>query len=161
MPDGARLKLKDLVMSSPDSPSPASGNAAAELAQLRASVDSIDCALVQILGVRFNITRQVSELKAKHSLPASDPEREAKHLDELRTLAAARGLEASVLDPVFSLIYGRVVRSHQDVAAWHRIHDEKDLPRPHDYERETKNHEDAPERFRHTSSRPGAAARRS
>lgn len=90
-------------MSSPDSPSQAEGNAAAELAELRANVDSIDSALLQILVVRFNFTRQVSELKAKHSLPASDPEREAEHLDELRALAAASGLEPSVLDPIFSL----------------------------------------------------------
>lgn len=108
-------------MSSPDSPSQAERNAAAELAELRANVDSIDSALLQILVVRFNFTRQVSELKAKHSLPASDPEREAEHLDELRALAAASGLEPSVLDPIFSLIYGRVVRSHQEIAASHQI----------------------------------------
>jgi chorismate mutase len=108
-------------MSSPDSPSQAEGNAAAELAQLRANVDSIDSALLQILVVRFNITRQVSELKAKHSLPASDPEREAEHLSDLHELAAANGLQPSVLDPIFSLIYGRVVRSHEDLASSRQI----------------------------------------
>lgn len=118
---GVRPKLKDFVMSSPDSRSQAEGNAAAELAQLRANVDSIDSALLQILVVRFNITRQVSELKAKHSLPASDPRREAEHLRDLHELAAANGLQPSVLDPIFSLIYGRVVRSHEDVASSRQI----------------------------------------
>lgn len=108
-------------MSSPDSPSQTERSAAAQLAELRASVDSIDSALLHVLAVRFNITRQVSELKAKHSLPASDPQREAEHLNELRALATASGLEPSVLDPVFSLIYGRVVRSHQDVASSHQF----------------------------------------
>ncbi|MEW1823266.1 chorismate mutase [Arthrobacter sp. NPDC080031] len=108
-------------MPSPDSPSQAEGDAAAELAELRASVDSIDSAILHVLAVRFNITRQVSELKAQHSLPASDPRREAEHLNELRALATASGLEPSVLDPVFSLIYGRVVRSHQDVASSHQF----------------------------------------
>lgn len=107
-------------MSSPGSPSQAEKNAAAELAGLRARVDSIDSALVHVLAVRFNITRQVSTLKAKHSLPASDPQRETEHLNELREQATASGLDPSVLDPIFSLIYGRVVRSHQDVASSHQ-----------------------------------------
>jgi hypothetical protein len=49
------------------------------------------------------------------------PWREAEHLDELRALASARGLEPTVLDPVFELIYGNFVCSHQDVAASHQI----------------------------------------
>ena len=47
-----------------------------ELFAMRRSIDNFDAALVHILAERFQATKRVGVLKAKHNLPAGDPGRE-------------------------------------------------------------------------------------
>ena len=60
------------------------------LAELRASIDNIDAALVHLLAERFRLTKQVGIYKAAHDLPPADPEREKVQLARLRRLAEGR-----------------------------------------------------------------------
>ena len=58
-----------------------------ELAEARATIDNIDAALVHILAERFRCTQRVGHIKARLDLPPADPDREARQVERLRTLA--------------------------------------------------------------------------
>jgi chorismate mutase len=87
-----------------------------QLDRFRSSIDNIDAALVHLLAERFKITQDVGRYKAGAGLPAADPEREARQIARLRSLA-----EESGLDPVFSekflrFIVAEVIHHHQRIA---------------------------------------------
>lgn len=88
-----------------------------QLGVYRKTIDNLDAALIHILAERFRCTQQVGLLKAEHSLPASDPEREERQVERLRRLA-----EEADLDPVFAekflkFIVAEVIRHHERIAA--------------------------------------------
>ncbi|MCI7304833.1 MULTISPECIES: chorismate mutase [Trueperella] len=88
-----------------------------QLGVYRKTIDNLDAALIHILAERFRCTQQVGLLKAEHSLPPSDPEREKRQVERLRRLA-----EEADLDPVFAekflkFIVAEVIRHHERIAA--------------------------------------------
>ncbi len=88
-----------------------------QLGVYRKTIDNLDAALIHILAERFRCTQQVGLLKAEHSLPPSDPEREERQVQRLRRLA-----EEADLDPVFAekflkFIVAEVIRHHERIAA--------------------------------------------
>jgi len=54
-----------------------------DLAQLRAALTEHDQRLVDLVGERMRLIREVAAYKAEKSLPSFDREREGAHLDEL------------------------------------------------------------------------------
>ena len=87
-----------------------------KLAAFRRSIDNIDAALIHMLAERFRITQAVGEYKAQVTLPPADPDREARQIARLRTLA-----EEAQLDPEFSekflrFIIDEVIRHHERAA---------------------------------------------
>ncbi|MFK8251150.1 chorismate mutase [Ancylobacter terrae] len=93
-----------------------SPTALSELRRLRDSIDNIDAALIYILAERFKCTKQVGVLKAVHSLPPTDRDRERQQIARLRRLA-----EDAQFDPVFAekflnFIIEEVIRHHEAAA---------------------------------------------
>lgn len=88
-----------------------------ELAELRASIDNIDAALVHILAERFRATQRVGYLKAEHGLPPSDPAREAVQIARLRRLAEEAGLDPHFAEKFLAFIVDEVIRHHEAIAA--------------------------------------------
>ncbi len=89
---------------------------AEQLAAFRKSIDNLDAALIHVLAERFRCTQQVGVLKAKHGAPPSDPSREQRQIERLRSLA-----EGAELDPVFAekllnFIIAEVIRHHDAIA---------------------------------------------
>ena len=68
----------------------------AELAEARATIDNIDAALVHILA---------------------DPEREARQVERLRTLAASSGLDPDFAEKFLGFMVREVIRHHEDIKA--------------------------------------------
>ena len=66
---------------------------AANLRELRDSIDNINAAIVHMLAERFRCTRAVGKLKAQHSLPSRDAGRAAEQNSRLRHLAAVSKLD--------------------------------------------------------------------
>ena len=58
------------------------------LADLRKSIDNLDAVLVHTLAERFRCTQTVGKLKAEHTLPPSDPAREARQIERLERMCA-------------------------------------------------------------------------
>ncbi len=84
----------------------------AELLALRASIDNLDAALVHILAERFKCTQKVGQLKSTLGLPASDPARERKQIERLRTLAQSADLDPDFAETFLAFIIKEVIRHH-------------------------------------------------
>lgn len=91
----------------------------AELLRLRASIDNVDAALVYMLAERFRSTQQVGRLKAEHSLPASDPQREEQQVARLRALAESAHLDPEFAEKWFNFVVAEVIRHHTEAAEQH------------------------------------------
>lgn len=84
-----------------------------KLAQHRGSIDNLDAALIHILAERFRITKAVGELKAEHDLPPSDPEREKKQVERLRSLSRDSNLDPDFAEKLLNFIIAEVIQHHQ------------------------------------------------
>ena len=86
-----------------------------QLAAYRQSIDNIDAALIHMLAERFKITRAVGEYKAANGLPPADPEREARQIARLRSLAADAKLDEELAEKFLRFIIEEVIRHHQQI----------------------------------------------
>lgn len=87
--------------------------AAEILADHRASIDRLDAILVYTLGERFKHTQAVGKLKAEHTLPASDPAREAKQIERLEDLARRADLDPEFAKKFLNFIIAEVIQHHK------------------------------------------------
>ncbi len=90
-----------------------------ELARLRDSIDNFDAALIHLLAERFRCTQRVGELKARKGIPPSDPDREARQVARLRTLAVDAKLDPDFAEKFLAFVVKEVIRHHQTIAAEH------------------------------------------
>ncbi|MUK01751.1 chorismate mutase [Vibrio cholerae] len=88
----------------------------AELLSVRSSIDNIDATLVYLLAERFKATQRVGHLKAEHSLPAGDPQREAAQIARLRMLAEEAQLDPAFAEKFLNFIISEVIRHHQAIS---------------------------------------------
>ena len=88
-----------------------------ELAELRASIDNIDAALVHLLAERFKNTKRVGRLKAQAMMPPSDPAREASQIARLRELAAEADLDPAFAEKFLEFILAEVIQHHEQLAS--------------------------------------------
>ncbi|MBX3569541.1 MAG: chorismate mutase [Rhizobiaceae bacterium] len=93
------------------------GNVRTELAQLRASIDNIDAALIHMLAERFRCTQAVGVLKATYGLPPADPAREAQQIERLRRLAQDANLDPDFAEKFLNFVIKEVIRHHEQIAA--------------------------------------------
>ena len=87
------------------------------LADLRASIDRVDAAIVYMLAERFRCTEAVSRLKAEHGLPPADLTREAEQIARLRRLADDARLNPDFAEKFLAFIIREVIHHHERVAA--------------------------------------------
>ncbi len=83
------------------------------LAEMRASIDNIDAALVHLLAERFKLTKKVGVYKAAHDLPPADPVREKAQLARLRQLAREADLDPAFAEKFYDFIVTEVIRHHE------------------------------------------------
>jgi chorismate mutase len=86
------------------------------LTYLRGSIDNLDAALVHLLAERFKCTQQVGELKAAHSLPTADPQREAQQIARLRRTAEDAKLDPAFAEKFLNFVIEEVIRHHKAIA---------------------------------------------
>ena len=84
-----------------------------QLSRYRQSIDNIDAALVYMLAERFKVTKAVGELKAKIDLPPADPDREARQIERLETLAQEADLDPEFAKKFLTFIISEVIRHHE------------------------------------------------
>ncbi len=91
----------------------AATKAAALLKEHRESIDRLDAILVYTLAERFKQTQAVGRLKAEHSLPPSDPDREARQMARLDQLAQEAKLDPDLAKKFLTFIIQEVIRHHE------------------------------------------------
>ena len=83
-----------------------------QLAALRKRLDALDGAWLAVLAERFEVTQQVSALKAKGQLPLRDPAREAAQLARIEAEAEAHGVPPALARTLLEHIQAQVVADH-------------------------------------------------
>lgn len=86
-----------------------------QLAELRASIDNIDAALIHLLAERFKFTQRVGALKAREGMPSADPDREKAQIERLRMLAQASRLDPDFAEKLLAFIIREVIRHHDSI----------------------------------------------
>lgn len=92
-----------------------SARAEALLADLRQTIDNLDAVLVHTLAERFRCTQKVGRLKAEHTLPAADPDREARMIERLDRLSAESGLDPDFAKKFMRFIVDEVIHHHRQM----------------------------------------------
>jgi chorismate mutase len=83
------------------------------LKEHRNSIDRLDAVLVYTLAERFKHTQAVGVLKAEHTLPPSDPTREAKQIARLEELAHDADLDPEFAKKFLNFIIQEVIQHHK------------------------------------------------
>lgn len=84
-----------------------------KLLQHRGSIDNLDAALIHIMAERFRVTKAVGVLKAENDLPPSDPDREKKQVERLRSLAKDANLDPDFAEKLLNFIISEVIQHHK------------------------------------------------
>ena len=82
------------------------------LKEHRDSIDRLDAILTYTLAERFKHTQAVGKLKAEHTLPPSDPDREAHQIERLQRLALEADLDPEFAKKFLNFIIGEVIQHH-------------------------------------------------
>ena len=86
-----------------------------ELLALREMIDNLDATLITVLSKRFEITKRVGALKAKHNLPPADPAREVEMIGRLKRLAVDANLDPEFAEAMMKFVIKEVIRHHNQV----------------------------------------------
>ena len=87
--------------------------AAELLKEHRNSIDRLDAILTYTLAERFKHTKAVGKLKAEHTLPPSDPMREAQQIERLQRMALEADLDPEFAKKFLNFIIGEVIQHHK------------------------------------------------
>ncbi len=87
--------------------------AAEVLKEHRDSIDRLDAILVYTLAERFKHTQAVGRLKATHTLPPSDPAREAWQIERLERLSNEANLDPKFAKKFLNFIISEVIQHHK------------------------------------------------
>ena len=88
-----------------------------DLLQLRQEIDEIDKQWVRLLAHRFEVGRQVGELKKSKNLPPVDLSREEAMFLRIEKLAKDAGLNPQLAQIILRSIIDETVKNHKIVAA--------------------------------------------
>lgn len=80
----------------------------------RNSIDRLDAVLIYTLAERFKHTKAVGKLKAEHTLPPSDPMREAQQIERLQRMALEADLDPEFAKKFLNFIINEVIQHHKE-----------------------------------------------
>ncbi len=85
------------------------------LADHRRHLDKIDGALLELLGRRIDIGRQVAEYKRDNAVPVMQPSRVQQVLDRVAADAAAHQLNPEFVRSLYQLIIDEMCRVEDEI----------------------------------------------
>lgn len=74
------------------------------LKELRVQIDTINRKLIELLGTRLEVAREIARVKKKERLPILDAKREDAIKAEIRMLAKEQGLSPTVMEEIFTIV---------------------------------------------------------
>lgn len=86
------------------------------LAPYRARLDVLDAQIVDLLGKRFDIIREVAALKAEHGIPPILPDRIEEVVARAKAKAAQAGLDPKLAEQIYRIIIDEACRQEEAYA---------------------------------------------
>jgi chorismate mutase-like protein len=80
-----------------------------ELTKLREDIDSIDYQIIDLLSQRFEVVKNVGEVKKLHQLPPLDPDRQKLMLEDRINYAKEMGVDKDFARKIFELVHDEAV----------------------------------------------------
>lgn len=96
-----------------------------KLNELRGEIDNINTKLIKLLAKRFDITKKIGKLKAKHNFTPVDEKREKQQTDKVKKIAKTTGVNEMLVEKIFHLITKQAVREHRQIKQQHKQTKEK------------------------------------
>ena len=72
---------------------------------MRSEIDKIDKEIVESLGKRFAVTKQIGQVKIQYGFPLYQPEREKIVLKDRKNEAESLGIDPQFIDELFGIIF--------------------------------------------------------
>ena len=86
----------------------------ADLADVRAEIDRIDNALVDLIGERFGYVERAWQIKLGQALEANVPWRNQQVFDKVRARAEARGLPPDLAEALWRQMIGWFIQYEEE-----------------------------------------------
>jgi len=86
-----------------------------KLTAYRESIDAIDAQLVELLGRRYAICREVARLKKAHDIPMMQTGRVEQVKQRCARLAAQHEVDPDFIRELYALIIGEACRIEDDI----------------------------------------------
>ncbi len=84
------------------------------LHELRQKIDSLDAAILENIGMRMALSRQIGEIKEQFDLPILQPERWQRVLEQSKARAVGLGLSEHVAEAIFRAIHQESIEQQMD-----------------------------------------------
>jgi isochorismate pyruvate lyase len=84
------------------------------LAEVRAEIDRIDCALVDLIGERFGFVERAWQLKVERQEEADVPWRNQEVIDKVRARASSNGLPPDLCEALWRQMIGWFVQYEEE-----------------------------------------------
>jgi chorismate mutase-like protein len=86
------------------------------LAPYRARIDALDAQIVALLGQRFDVIREVAELKAEHGIAPILPDRVEEVVRHARAKAEKAGVDPQLVEKIYRIIIDTACQEEEDYA---------------------------------------------
>ena len=86
-----------------------------DLSKFRAALDRIDAQLIDLLGQRFEICRQVAIFKRTHKVPMMQPDRVKAVHERNAQLAKAHSVNPQFVKDLYTLVIGEACRLEDEI----------------------------------------------
>ncbi len=84
------------------------------LKELRESINALDSKIIQLLGDRRRLSKEIIELKERYDFPLRDKEREAELINRLIKLGKEYGVDSTLISKIYSEIINDSVKLQQN-----------------------------------------------
>jgi isochorismate pyruvate lyase len=91
-----------------------SPTACADLSQVRAEIDRLDKALVDLIGERFGYVERAWQLKLDEDAEANVPWRNQQVIDKVRARAADRGVPPDLIEALWRQMIGWFIQYEEE-----------------------------------------------
>ena len=86
------------------------------LAPYRARLDVLDDQIVALLGKRFDVIREVAELKAEHGIAPVQPDRIEEVVARARAKAEHAGVDPKLVEQIYRFMIDEAIKFEDDYA---------------------------------------------
>ncbi len=86
-----------------------------DLSNFRRALDSIDTQLIELLGQRFDVCRQVANYKKQYKVPMMQPDRVKEVLRRNAELAKNHAVSPEFVRELYTLVIGEACRLEDEI----------------------------------------------